>query len=114
MGEAIPPGSDKEIRENVERGFDLELKAVRNLDALSDRLIAQWTEQAGNRNAADRILTLSIARGTTTFKACQRLVLGGFGREAMMLNRSMFEGDGGRTLGCRQPRASRSSVRRRT
>jgi hypothetical protein len=92
MGEAIPPGSDEDIREKLERDFDLELQAVRNLDALSDRLIARWAEQAGNRNAADRILTLSIARGTTTFKACQRLVLGGFGREAMMLNRSMFEG----------------------
>jgi hypothetical protein len=84
--------SEAEVRENVEREFDLELAAVRNLDAFSDSMIEKWQRDAGNRGQVDRILTLSIARGTTTFKACLHLVLGGYGREAQMLNRSMFEG----------------------
>lgn len=84
--------NEDEVQPHVEREFDLELAAVRNLDALSDRLIETWPTRAGNSNEADRIITLSIARGTTTFKACLRLVLGGFGREALMLNRAMFEG----------------------
>lgn len=84
--------AEADVQANIEREFDLELVAIRNLDALSDRLIDRWPQQAGNRNEADRIISLLIARGTTTFKACLRLVLGGFGREAQMLNRSMFEG----------------------
>lgn len=84
--------SEDEVRANVEREFDLELAAVRNLDAFSDRLIETWRTTAGNRSEADRVITLSVARGTTTFKACQRLVVGGYGREAQMLNRTMFEG----------------------
>jgi hypothetical protein len=84
--------SDEDVRTNVEREFGLELEAVRNLDDFSDSLIDTWQRSAGNRSEADRIITLSIARGTTNFKACQHLVLGGFGREAQMLNRVMFEG----------------------
>jgi hypothetical protein len=84
--------SDQEVRTNVEQEFDLELAAVRNLDSFSDSVIETWQANAGNRGEADRVLTLSVARGTTAFKACQRLILGGFGREAQMLNRVMFEG----------------------
>lgn len=84
--------SDEEVRTNIEQEFDLELAAVRNLDSFSDSVIETWQENAGNRGEADRILTLSVARGTTAFKACQRLILAGFGREAQMLNRVMFEG----------------------
>jgi hypothetical protein len=84
--------SEEEVRGSVERQFDLELAAVRNLDTFSDSLMETWRESRGNRNEADRIITLSVARGTTTFKACQQLILGGFGREAQMLNRVMFEG----------------------
>jgi len=83
---------DREIRTHIEREFERELKALRTLGDLSDRLIERWPKEAGNRNEADRIMSLLIARGTTTFKACLTLVLGGFGREAQMLNRSMFEG----------------------
>jgi hypothetical protein len=84
--------SEEKVRGNVEREFNLELAAVRNLDTFSDSLVETWRESRGNRGEADRIITLSVARGMTTFKACQRMILGGFGREAQMLNRAMFEG----------------------
>jgi hypothetical protein len=81
-----------EIQARVEEEFDLELKAVRELDSLSDSLLDLWSERGGMRCEGDRILSLAIARGTTTFKAAIHLIEGGFGREALMLNRSMFEG----------------------
>lgn len=84
--------TDAEIREKVEHEFDLELAAVRAFDGLSDRLIDLWPRQRGMRSEGDRIMALAIARGTTTFKAAIRLMQNGFGREALMLNRSLFEG----------------------
>lgn len=84
--------SAAEIGEKVERQFDLELAAIRELDAFSDRLIDAWPRQAATRTEADRIIAFAVARGTTTFKAALHLILGGYGREALMLNRSLFEG----------------------
>jgi hypothetical protein len=44
------------------------------------------------RDKADSIIAFSAVRETTTFQATLRLVEFGFGRQAMMLNRSTFEG----------------------
>jgi hypothetical protein len=87
-----PMETDPEIRTKVERQFDLELAAIRALDATSNRLLDLWPQQSGMRGEGDRILALAIARGTTTFKAAIWLIEGGYGREALMLNRSLFEG----------------------
>jgi SEC-C motif-containing protein/uncharacterized protein DUF5677 len=84
--------SPEDIQSKVEREFDLELAAIRALDVTSDRLLDLWPQQRGIRREGDRVLALSIARGTTTFKGAIRLIEGGFGREALMLNRSLFEG----------------------
>lgn len=84
--------TDDEIRAKVEREFDLEIAAVRALDETSNRLIDHWSQRRGMRGEGDRILAMAIARGVTTFKATIRLIEGGFGREALMLNRSLFEG----------------------
>ncbi len=84
--------SNKEVEARIERYFAMELAAVRTLDELSDRVIGRWPRQRPARREADRILTMAMARGTTTFKAALRLIESGYGREASMLNRSMFEG----------------------
>jgi SEC-C motif len=84
--------SDEEIRRRIERQFRLQLCAVRDLDALSERFLAAISTGRGNRHKADSIIAFSAARETTTFQATLRLVESGFGRQAMMLNRSTFEG----------------------
>lgn len=81
----------EEIQANVERGFDLELAALRALDAASERLL-DLLPSRGLQNEGDRILAMAIARGTTTFKGALCLIENGFGREALMLTRSLFEG----------------------
>jgi hypothetical protein len=84
--------TDDEVREKIERRFRLELAAVRDLNALSDRFLEEISTGRGSRDKADDILAFSAARETTTFKATLLLVEAGFGRQAMMLNRSTFEG----------------------
>jgi SEC-C motif len=89
-GATGPPRED--VSAHVERDFDLELAALEDLEALTDHLLEVWPTKTGTRDEADRIIALAIARGTTTFKAALALIRVGFGREAGMLNRSMFEG----------------------
>jgi SEC-C motif-containing protein/uncharacterized protein DUF5677 len=84
--------TDDQVREKIERRFKLELAAVRDLNALSDRFLGAISTGRGTRDKADEILAFSVARETTTFKATLCLVEAGFGRQAMMLNRSTFEG----------------------
>jgi hypothetical protein len=82
----------EDIAAHVERDFDLELAALDDLEALTDDLLATLPMKIVTRDEADRIVALAVARGTTTFKAALALIRAGFGREAAMLNRSMFEG----------------------
>lgn len=84
--------TDDQVREKIERRFALELAAVRDLNALSDRFLGAISTGRGTRDKADEILAFSAARETTTFKATLCLIEAGFGRQAMMLNRSTFEG----------------------
>ena len=84
--------TDDQVQEKIERQFRLELSAVRDLHALSDRFLGAISIGRGTRDKADEILAFSAARETTTFKATLFLVEAGFGRQAMMLNRSTFEG----------------------
>jgi hypothetical protein len=82
----------EDVTAHVERDFDLELAALDDLEALTDDLLASLPTKIATRDEADRIIALAVARGTTTFKAALALIRAGFGREAAMLNRSMFEG----------------------
>lgn len=84
--------ADDPIRKEVERQFKLELDAVRELNALSERFLKAMSTGRGTRDKADSIIAFSAARETTSFQATLRLVESGFGRQAMMLNRSTFEG----------------------
>jgi hypothetical protein len=84
--------TDGQIREEVKRQFNLELSAVRELNALSERFLMAISAGRGMRHRADSIIAFSAVRETTTFQAALRLAEFGFGRQAMMLTRSMFEG----------------------
>lgn len=83
---------DDEIQEKVERQFKLELVAVRELNALSERILRAMSDGRGMRDKANSIIAFSAVRETTTLQATLRLAEFGFGRQAMMLNRSTFEG----------------------
>lgn len=84
--------SGDQIQKKVERQFKLELAAVRELNALAERFLTAMSAGRGMRDKADSIIAFSAVRETTTFQATLRLVEAGFGRQAMMLNRSTFEG----------------------
>src|SRR5690242_15198180 len=84
--------ADDQVQNKVERQFKLELDAVRELNALSERFLKAMSTGRGTRDKADSIVAFSAARETTSFQATLRLVESGFGRQAMMLNRSTFEG----------------------
>jgi len=84
--------ADDQIQKRVARQFKLELDAVRELNALSERFLKAISTGRGTRDKADNIIAFSAARETTSFQATLRLVEFGFGRQAMMLNRSTFEG----------------------
>lgn len=84
--------SGDQIQKKVERQFKLELAAVRELNALAERFLRAMSAGRGMRDKADSIIAFSAVRETTTFQATLRLVEAGFGRQAMMLNRSTFEG----------------------
>jgi hypothetical protein len=83
---------DGQIRESVERQFGLELSAVRELNTLSEQFLTAMSAGRGTRHKADDIVAFSAVRETTSFQAALRLAELGFGRQVMMLNRSMFEG----------------------
>lgn len=82
----------QEIRDHVEQDFAGELQAARALDKLTDRLLNIWSTEGGFKADVDRIVGLQVARGTTSYKAVLHLVHGGFGKQGLMINRSMFEG----------------------
>ncbi len=65
---------------------------MRELDVLSERFLRAMSAGRGMRDKVDSIIAFSAVRETTTFQATLRLVEIGFGRQAMMLNRSTFEG----------------------
>jgi hypothetical protein len=70
----------------------------RAIDACEDLLgfavgnvLADWTGK-GVESEADELVAGEIARGTKTFRASLDLCLSGYGPQAAMLNRSLFEG----------------------
>lgn len=62
--------------------------------ALLSFALAEWGAWSGRpiKRGADRIVLAEAARGTKTFGAVIRLCEAGFGEQALMLDRSLFEG----------------------
>ncbi len=82
------------IREHYEH----EIEACEELADFSENALAPWGGRSIKKAAiddppvADEIFALGFARSAKTYKAAIRLVKQGFGEQAAMLNRSLFEG----------------------
>jgi hypothetical protein len=83
--------TDDQVRALIARYYRDELAACRELLEFGIREVQHWTGRAVKRGA-DRIIVFEAARGTKTFNAIIRLCRLGFGEQAVMLNRSLFEG----------------------
>jgi len=82
------------IREHYEH----EIKACEELADFSENALTPWRGRTIKKAAiddppvADEIFALGFARSAKTYKAAMRLIKQGFGEQAAMLNRSLFEG----------------------
>ena len=82
------------IREHHEH----EIEACEELADFSESALAPWGGRTIEKAAiddppvADEIVALGFARSAKTYKAAIRLAKQGFGEQAAMLNRSLFEG----------------------
>ncbi len=80
-----------EIRALIVEHYGEELAACRQLLDFAITEVQAWSGRPIKRGA-DRIIMVEAARATKTFDAVIRLCEAGFGEQAVMLNRSLFEG----------------------
>lgn len=81
---------ESEIEQSLARDFKRELAAC---DELRDAYMARcepWSGRSGDGNA-DRIFLLEIGRSTKTYRGSVALARIGYGEQAAMLNRVLFE-----------------------
>src|SRR5688500_5735965 len=83
--------SDAEVRRRIKETYASELQACRRLLEFATRELHAWSGRPLKRGA-DRIIIAEAARATKTFAGVIRLCELGFGEQASMLNRSLFEG----------------------
>jgi hypothetical protein len=89
--DAMAELSDEEVRRFIEHTYASELDGCRRLLEFAITELHAWSGRAVKRGA-DRIIIAEGARATKTFAAVTRLCELGFGEQASMLNRSLFEG----------------------
>jgi hypothetical protein len=82
--------SDDEIRRRIAKVYGPRLTSCDQLLTHAQSEMAHWSGRAVKRGA-DRISLAEIARATKTFDGAIRLCRDGFGEQAAMLNRSLFE-----------------------
>src|SRR4051794_28614731 len=63
----------------------------RLLEFAGEHALNRWTGRP-IESTADRLIAVEFGRATKTYRAALDLSLGGFGPQASMLNRSLFEG----------------------
>jgi hypothetical protein len=90
-GRRVDDLSDAEIRSRISERYGAELAACRELLDLAVARFQSWTGRPIKRGA-DRITVVEAARATKSFDAVIRLCAAGFGEQAVMLNRALFEG----------------------
>ena len=88
----------EEVRRQISAAFEHDLRACTELEAFAVRRSTPWQGRAIQKSSADEppradeVLALLYARATKTFKAELLLAREGYGEQAAMLNRSLFEG----------------------
>src|SRR5687767_2424023 len=83
--------TDEEIRELIAEHYGDEIAACRELLEFGISELQQWSGRPVKRGA-DRVIVFEASRATKTFDAIIRLCELGFGEQAVMLTRSLFEG----------------------
>ena len=83
--------TDDDVRARIAETYGEQLDACRTLLEFGIGELQAWSGRAIKRGA-DRIIVAEAARATKTFDAVIRLCALGYGEQAVMLNRSLFEG----------------------
>lgn len=84
--------TDAEIEAQVRAAYGPKLEACKRLHAFGEDALYTWAGRTIDPESVDPIIVAEGARATTTYAGAVRLVAGGFGPQASMLNRSLFEG----------------------
>lgn len=84
--------SHAETEGQVRDVFGPKLEACERLHAFGEDALYTWRGRAIDGESVDPIVLAEGARATKTYAGALRLVSGGFGPQASMLNRSLFEG----------------------
>jgi hypothetical protein len=83
--------TDDEVRALIAEHYGGEIAACKELLEFAISEVQNWSGRPVKRGA-DRIILFEAARATKTFDAIIRLCELGFGEQAVMLNRPLFEG----------------------
>lgn len=83
--------TDDEVRALIAKSYGDRLRACRELLEFAIGEVQNWSGRSIKRGA-DRIIIFEAARATKSFDAVIRLCELGYGEQAVMLNRSLFEG----------------------
>lgn len=98
MADPAPDDKTAEVEQRIQRYFERELRACGELDQFTDTAMTPWKGRPIRKHApgeppgADEIVAFSLARSTKTYRAALQLARQGYGEQAAMLNRSLFEG----------------------
>jgi hypothetical protein len=95
------PSSTRDVRTSADRVriesevrelFALQLAPAEELRDIGVDNISNWSGRSIDPDTVDWLIAAESARATKTYIGMIHLVLGGFGPQAAMLNRSLFEG----------------------
>lgn len=87
-----------EVEADIERLFEAELRACEELESFAVAALEPWQGRPIRKSSrseppnADEILALLYGRATKTYKAALMLARKGYGEQARMLGRPLFEG----------------------
>lgn len=84
--------SNPEIEAQVRAAYGPKLDGCERLHLLVEDALYSWAGRAIDPESVDPIILAEGARATKTFGGVLRLAAGGFGPQASMLDRSLFEG----------------------
>jgi hypothetical protein len=84
--------TDAEIEGQVRAAYGPRLEACERLHAFGEDALYAWAGRPIDPDAIDPIILAEGARATKTYGGILRLASGGFGPQASMLSRSVFEG----------------------
>lgn len=84
--------TDAEIEAQVRAAYGPKLEACERLHAFGEDALYIWAGRPIDPESVDPIILAEGARATKTYAGTVRLAAGGFGPQASMLDRSIFEG----------------------